>query len=141
MFRNILLALDLNAPEEDKGAIGFVKDHIASHGDAAVHAVTVVPDFQMSIVGSFFPADFEKKALGEAQNRLHAMTDEAFGKGKAQCIIAHGDIYKEIIRVADEIKADLIVMGSGKKDVGDYLLGTNAARVVRHARTSVLVVR
>ena len=141
MFKDILLALDLNALDEDKGAIGFVKDHIGSHGDATVHAVTVVPDFQMSIVGSFFPADFEKKALDEAQGRLHAATDEAFGKGKAQCIIAHGNIYKEILRVTDDIKADLIVMGSGTHDVGDYLLGTNAARVVRHAKTSVLVVR
>ena len=37
--------------------------------------------------------------------------------------------------------ADLIVIGCHAPGVGDFLLGSNAARVVRHAGCSVYVVR
>ena len=42
---------------------------------------------------------------------------------------------------SEAIKADLIVMGSHRPELRDYLLGPNAARVVRHAPCSVVVVR
>ena len=50
-------------------------------------------------------------------------------------------IYPEILGVAEEAEADLIIVGSRRPAMKDYLLGTNAARVVRHARCSVLVAR
>lgn len=43
--------------------------------------------------------------------------------------------------VEDMLGADLIVMASQRPELKDYLLGPNAARVVRHAEQSVLVVR
>jgi universal stress protein F len=56
-------------------------------------------------------------------------------------IIAEGKIYQEILKAAQTIKADLIVMGSHHPELKDYLLGPNAAKVVRHADCSVMVVR
>jgi nucleotide-binding universal stress UspA family protein len=47
----------------------------------------------------------------------------------------------EILGIAEEAGADLIVVGSHRPAMGDYLLGTNASRVVRHAGCSVLVAR
>ena len=49
--------------------------------------------------------------------------------------------YGEILGVAGEARADLIVVGSHRPAMRDYLLGTNASRVVRHASCSVLVAR
>ncbi|HEU4541604.1 MAG TPA: universal stress protein, partial [Jiangellaceae bacterium] len=56
-------------------------------------------------------------------------------------IVAEGRIYREILDAADTTKADLIVMGSHRPELKDYLLGPNAAKVMRHADCSVLVVR
>ena len=50
-------------------------------------------------------------------------------------------IYAEIFGVAEGSEADLVGVGSHRLAIKDYLLGTNAARVVRHARCSVLVAR
>ena len=50
-------------------------------------------------------------------------------------------IYAEILAVAESAAADLVVVGSHRPAMKDYLLGTNASRVVRHARCSVLVAR
>ena len=55
--------------------------------------------------------------------------------------VRQGTVYREILAEADAVGADLIVMGSHRPELKDYLLGPNAARVVRHAQTSVLVVR
>ena len=50
-------------------------------------------------------------------------------------------VYQVILETAAKIGADLIVMASHRPKPMDYLLGPNAAKVVRHAKTSVLVVR
>ena len=42
---------------------------------------------------------------------------------------------------AEDDKVDLIIIASHKPGLQDYFLGSTAARVVRHASCSVLVVR
>jgi nucleotide-binding universal stress UspA family protein len=44
-------------------------------------------------------------------------------------------------REAEKFGADLIVVGSHRPSMATYLLGSNAASIVRHSRCSVLVVR
>ena len=57
-------------------------------------------------------------------------------------LVTHGaSIYAEVLGVAEEAEADLVVLGSHRPAMKDYLLGTNAARIVRHAHCSVLVAR
>jgi nucleotide-binding universal stress UspA family protein len=56
-------------------------------------------------------------------------------------LVSTGNAYDEILRAAKADGAALIVIGAHKPDFSDYLLGPNAARVVRHAKCSVMVVR
>lgn len=141
MYKDILLTVDLEDSESWQSAVPTAVEYAQAFG-ARLHIMHVVPDFGMSIVGSFFPTDFENKAITHANKALHAFVGKHIPTGiPVQHIVAHGSIYREIIRVADEIKADLIVMAAHRSDFGEYILGPNAARVVRHARQSVLVVR
>lgn len=55
--------------------------------------------------------------------------------------VLHGTIYDEILRAADKLGVDPIVMGAHRPELSGYLLGPNAARVVGHAKQSVYVVR
>jgi nucleotide-binding universal stress UspA family protein len=43
--------------------------------------------------------------------------------------------------VAEEKGADLIIIASHRPGLKDYFLGSTAAKVVRHAKCSVLVIR
>ena len=52
-----------------------------------------------------------------------------------------GSVYNEVLHEADTVGADLIVVGSHRPTMATYLLGSNAATIIRHARMSVLVVR
>ena len=56
-------------------------------------------------------------------------------------MIRFGTVYDEVLAAAKLVEADLIITGSHKPNVSDYLLGSNAARIMRHAECSVLVVR
>ena len=61
---------------------------------------------------------------------------------KAEIEIRHDDSsYHNIIESAKEHKADLILINSHKPGFKDYLLGSTAGKVVRHAPCSVLVER
>ncbi len=56
-------------------------------------------------------------------------------------MIKKGPVTAEILDCADELGADLIVIGSHRPGLKDYLLGSTAARVVRHAECPVYVDR
>ncbi|MEY8838907.1 universal stress protein, partial [Cribrihabitans sp. XS_ASV171] len=104
----------------------------------------VLPDFGESWVSGFFDAGFHDKAVAEARARLEAMCETALGPDRnatVRHIVATGTAYQEILHTAQEAGTDLIVIGSHRPDLRDYLLGPNAARVVRHSNCSVYVVR
>lgn len=136
-----LAAIDLAHPET-AGQI-LTKAHMLAEAEGLLLAViTVVPDFGMSIVGSFFKEGTQDEVMRQANERLHAVVASTLGdKAKVKHIVKQGSAYVEILETANDIDVSLIVMGAHKPGLGDYLLGPNAARVVRHAQVSVYVVR
>jgi nucleotide-binding universal stress UspA family protein len=141
MYKTILLPVDLNDETSWKKAMPSAITMCRQYG-ASLHVLTVVPDFGMAIVGQYFPEDYEKKVSQKVLEQLHAFVKEHVPDDiRVQHIVGEGTIYEVILNIAEEIAADLIVIASHRPKVQDYLLGPNAARVVRHARCSVLVVR
>jgi hypothetical protein len=53
----------------------------------------------------------------------------------------HGTVYHEVLKAADKLGVDVIVLSAHRPAFKDYFLGSNAARIVRHAKQSVYVVR
>ena len=60
---------------------------------------------------------------------------------KIQTHVVSGTPKDQILNLAKVIDADLIIIASHRPDITTYLLGSNAAAVVRHASCPVLVVR
>ena len=141
MYRKILLPLDLNQESSWQKALPVALGLCGSFG-AKLHVMTVVPDSGSAYVAGFFPADFKQKALDQAHAALAKFVDGNVPDGvEVQQIVANGTVYEEVLSTAGEIGVDLIVMASHRPELQDYLLGPNAARVVRHADMSVMVVR
>lgn len=141
MFSSILLPIDLNQ-ESSWNKVIPAATNMAKESGADLQVLTVVPDYGMAVVGSFFPADYEKTAISQAEESLAKFISEHFESGlNVKGHVHHGTIYKEIIQSADDLSCDLIVLASHRPETKDYLLGPNAARVVRHAKQSVFVVR
>lgn len=140
IFRTVLACVDLGDPHSAERVIRAALEVISQ--EDTLHIISIVPDYGMSVVGTFFPPDHEKKAIARARDALHAFTGKHVPKAvRIQHIIAHGNIYEEILEASKTVSADLIVIGSHRPELKDYLLGPNAARVVRHSHRSVLVVR
>ena len=140
-MKTILLPVDVFHATGWEGAVKHAVS-LARQNDAELHVLTVIPDFGMPMVGSFFPKDFSKNALTDAEASLAKFVEDNIADGvKVIRHVKHGTIYKEILAVADAVGADMIVMASHRPEMRDYLLGPNAARVVRHAHQSVTVIR
>lgn len=141
MTNAILVPIDLGHEDGQEAAA----DHasmLARTLKADLHVLAVIPDFGMPIVASYFPKGFAKSAAAETQEGLDAYVAAHFpDAAHVVTHVRHGSIYKEIIAVADKIGASFIVMTSHRPGMQDYLLGPNAARVVRHAKQSVAVIR
>lgn len=141
MYKNILLALDLSDEKSWVKSLPTSIEYAQTFG-ATLRIMTVVPDFGMSIVGSFFPKGYEKEVLTQAQEALHTFVAKHVPDTvKVQHIVGHGTVYEEVLRAACEVSADLIVLGASRPRAGKFLIGPNASRVFREADCSVLVVR
>ncbi|MEP0963777.1 MAG: universal stress protein [Roseobacter sp.] len=143
MSQTILCAVDINRPSEDSNVLEQAKK-LADLDGAQLDVITVVPDFGASVVGAYFKDHDVKTAQDGASELLNEMAVDVLGaeaNASVRHIVAIGSVYEEVLKAAKLSGADLIVIGAHRPDFKDYLLGPNAARVVRHAECSVYVVR
>jgi nucleotide-binding universal stress UspA family protein len=140
MYKRIILAVDLGeAPAQPKGLAEALELAKAWGGDLRlVNVQPIVPATFMEYV----PADFDAEQTKRAQESLDEILAGIDLPGNRKSAAARaGGIYHELLQEASEWNADLIVIGSHRPVMSDYLLGSNAKTIVRHAQCSVLVVR
>ena len=136
MHKTILVPIDLANPEKGKPMIKIARR--IGDEDARiilVHVIENVPKF----VAAQLPEGTLENAREHAGKKLKAIANAAGIKPDVE--VRFGSAYKAILDVAQEQEVDLIIVGSHKPGLQDYLLGSTAARVVRHAMCSVLVGR
>jgi nucleotide-binding universal stress UspA family protein len=84
-------------------------------------------------------------AEAEAHDQIAAELRARFEEGvtdrgiNGTFVVAHGDPYREIKRIADETRADAIVVGASKQ-AGHRFVGSLAVRLVRAGKWPVTVV-
>ncbi|MEF8783482.1 MAG: universal stress protein [Haloarculaceae archaeon] len=144
MYDRILLPTDGRPGAE--GARRHAVD-LASATDATLHALFVVDeDIYTAYSGDEFVHEQEgaEAALEQAgQDAVEAVADLAAEAGvEARTELRHGTPHVTIVAYADEIGADLIVLGTKVQD-GAYrkLLGSVTDRVARLADQPVTIVK
>lgn len=143
MISTVLCAIDINRPDEDANILKTAK-RMADLDGGQLDVITVVPDFGASLVGAYFEDHHVKTAKDGAAKAINTMVENVIGaeaNKTVRHIVAVGSVYEEVLKAAKLSGADLIVIGAHRPDLKDYLLGPNAARVVRHSDCSVYVVR
>ena len=140
MYKRIIMAVDLTetsaAPKGLEQAL-----ELAKFGGGALRLVNVQPVVPATFM-EYVPADFDMEQSKRAQDELGAINASIDLPAERKSAIARaGGIYHELLQEAADWDADLIVVGSHRPVMSDYLLGSNAKTIVRHAQCSVLVVR
>ena len=140
MFGRILLAVDL--ADETPSPKGLTQAlELAEFAKGELRLVNVQPLLPATFM-EYVPVDFDAAQEAHARAalaRIAAKIDPP--KVKISTAVASGGVYHELLREAAEWGADLIVVGSHRPALSDYLLGSNAKTIVAHAPCSVLVVR
>jgi nucleotide-binding universal stress UspA family protein len=136
MYKTILVPVDMSHIEKGKLMIDVAR----TQGDEntriiLLHVIEDIPNW----VAAEIPSGILEKSRQTTHQELQAIAEAA--SIKADVEISSGHPYKTILDKADEVKADLIIIASHKPGLQDYFLGSTAAKVVRHAKCSVLVVR
>jgi universal stress protein F len=149
MSDSVLVPIDLADLETARKVLAAAMRQ-SSSPETALTIMTVVPDFvggldyRYAIRGETGGSvDYDvREIVNEALARLNDLVAENAPEGKTiNTIVRHGTIYEQILQVAEELGVDQIVMGAHRPQLSDYLLGPNTARVVRHAKCSVNVIR
>jgi nucleotide-binding universal stress UspA family protein len=136
MYKTILVPIDMAHLAEGKAIIDVAIDH-ASEGARIIllYVVEEVPNW----AAISLPANIIDKSLNSARDELKAIAN-ATGR-KMEVEVRTGHSYNTILDVAEEKDVDMVIIASHRPGLQDYFLGSTAAKVVRHAKCSVLVVR
>jgi nucleotide-binding universal stress UspA family protein len=140
MYKRIVLAVDLTElTQSPKGLAQAVE--LAKAGVGELRLVNVQPVIPATFM-EYVPVDFDVEQATQAKEALDAiLTSVDLPAERKTAATRAGGIYHELLQEASEWDADLIVVGSHRPVMSDYLLGSNAKTIVRHAQCSVLVVR
>ncbi|MBF0471921.1 MAG: universal stress protein [Gammaproteobacteria bacterium] len=142
MFKRIILPQDLEVRGEAEAACVRLVLERADPEQSEIHLVTVIPDFGMPLVASFFPQETLHRAEDEVKKRLWHLTRTLFpGWSHLHSHVRVGKPSREIVALARIIHSDLIVMPPHSGSSGQELIGSCTTRVVHNAHCSVLVVR
>ncbi len=144
MYKKILFPIDISDEESCAAAFPAVLGLVESSG-AELTVMTVVPDYGINMLQQYFPKGWLEEIISKATNDLHRIVEKYRPAGmRINEVIGRGAVYESILDTAEsKIDADLIAMYSSSNRPGerDYLLGPNAAKVVRHSKKSVLIIR
>ena len=134
-LKRVLLATNFRP---SSAAATQLATQIANQLGAELHAVYVIGDYleQISVM-------FPEGGLA-ALTRLHSYVEERMQQlSRAATHIAEGRPYQEIVKLADTLDADLIVIGTavhGSLFGNSQVLGSEIERVIRNAPCPVLCV-
>jgi nucleotide-binding universal stress UspA family protein len=117
--------------------------HIAIRENASIWLLHVfrIPDYAVTHYG-WGEQDCRSAEL-EARDSLRAVEKEVLSRGiETKTCFRVGQPFEEIVSAANEPEVDLVLIGSqGCSSIKRLLLGSTTARVVEHARCTVMVVK
>lgn len=146
MYRVILVCLD-GSPIAEK-AFRFAVEEAKLH-NAVLHAVYVIQAKSAPMTGnptgmvSTDPNVLTNIYAADGERTLKWAKDAGNEEGiDTICHAVYGDPRREIINIAKEIDADLIVLGTkGKSNLEKFLIGSVSSAVVSHSDRTTLVVK
>ena len=139
-YSHILLAVDFSANTDAVAEQAFTMHKAFDAKLSLVHVVEFVQfDFSSELT---MPQELEldQELLELADKRLQQL-GEKYGIEDSHRFVSQGNTKREIIRIAEEQKADLIVIGSHGREGIQLLLGSTANAVLHGAPCDVLAVR
>jgi nucleotide-binding universal stress UspA family protein len=141
MFSKILVPVDLSTENLTVRLCETANDLATKYG-SEVELITVIPDYGMPIVASYFPEGAQDKLISEMEEKLSGLADKYFSV-PVKCKLTHGKRRTAILKEIEDANPDLVMMGCRRKKSrrNQRLLGATGTVVSDRAGCSVMVVR
>ncbi len=134
MFKHIMIPIDLHMPPEVQKATEVASEMAKWQGAK----ITVV-----SVSGTD-PAQSDNAVdaqLAEIASALAAQSGAQVNTHNIHSVDVAIEVDRDLTSAAEEIGADLIVVGTHTPRITDYILSSHAGYLAKHAKVSVFVVR
>lgn len=136
MYKNIIVGVDFSHGDAAKELIARAAKLLDEGGTIRlVHVLEDVPSY----IAAELPRDINDRRQAEAKVALGLLTEGVAGTCVTE--VRTGAPASQLLQAAEDHGADLIMIASHRPGFSDYFIGSTAARVVRHAQCSVLIVR
>jgi universal stress protein A len=138
-YKKILVLLDLS---DDSEQVAIAARDLAAHSNASMLVLHVVEFMPVEPLGeSLMPtAQIEDELIKRSHEKLDALI-ERLALPRSVGRVESGNTKAEILRVAEEEKADLIVLGSRERHGLAILVNFTEDTVLHAAHCDVLAVR
>ncbi|HEU5397172.1 MAG TPA: universal stress protein [Verrucomicrobiae bacterium] len=137
-LKKILLPIDFS--ENSRKALAYAVSFARQFG-AEVLLLHVIDVYPVAVQSGALPIGTCDNILDQSAEKLAEWREEFHSRATAQSLVRFGVAREEIVDVAREDRADLIIMGTRGRTGVAHLFGSTAEWVVRHAPCPVLVVR
>jgi len=143
-IKKIILATDFSDISKDASYYALQLAHAFKAELIALYAFDIdvwkIPSKHLTIGGLDKISGSQVQARQQGKDALKELADSL--DLDVETIFAEGDPGHEIVRVSEERKADLIVLGThGQTGWKHFVLGSVAELVVRHAPCAVLTIK
>jgi nucleotide-binding universal stress UspA family protein len=135
MYSHILVAVSFDGDRDVDQTFHIAERLLAKAGKITLlHVMEEVPGYALS----YMPEGFRKQTKEAIASEMDTLAAKLKG---AQGVVVQGHSGRTILDWASKNEVDCIVVASHRPGMQDYVLGSTAAQVVRHAQCSVHVVR
>lgn len=143
MYKNIIVPVDVFESDLANSALMHAQ-YLAEKSAGDIHLLHVLPQFSPMLTRGFI-SDAKKMALylqTATEEKLAGLSRSlAFPQNRIHPHIRTGKVREAVAALADELRADVVVIGSRNPKNHTILLGSEAAGILRDARVPVFVIR
>ena len=135
MYKHVLLPVALDHNPVASEAMKIAQALAGAGGKITVlNVIELVPGY----LDAHIPAELKAQNVETSKAMVK---DVAGAHENTEPMVLYGHPAQSILDFADNNDVDCVVIASHKPGLSDYLIGSTAARVVRHAQCAVHVVR
>ncbi|MAU51920.1 MAG: universal stress protein [Roseovarius sp.] len=135
MYAHVLVPVSFDTERDSASALKVARLLAGEGGHISLlHVIEQVPGYAISYLPAGYQAEARKAIEAELAKIAATLPD-------ASAHVMEGHSGRTILDWAESHKPDCIVIASHRPGMQDLLLGSTAAKVVRHAQCAVHVIR
>jgi len=137
-MKKILIAIDNGPTSEKVASNGF---QLGQQLNAEIALISVVDTTNLMTEGGVTPGELADIIKKDYKKNQQMIIEKIFKDFKVWTFVEKGKPFEAILKVADEWKSDIIVLGThGRTGLSHLLMGSVAEKIIRHSEKPLFII-